>query len=161
MQMFSVRFRNLLLWSMGLSSLFVALNSIDVISDSNSSFGIALLCGMLFFAVVQIIEFRISMFVVEERFDYFVINITAYISVIVLSLLVRPLGNLIGGLFGYAEAGNIIHTVMFGIYKFAMFSTAELGWLESTLIGHAIMLSVLFLAPLGMKGYFLNGRLGR
>ncbi len=151
MSIIKMRLADLFGWCIGLSAVMTALGNIGVISGENQAVGLTMFCGMLIFAVVQCFLLRGCFYALENRFNYLFANFLSYIIFAAVSMLARPLLGVVGILFSYPELGRVVHTWLFGIFKFAMFSKAELHWAISSLIGHAAMLILVYIAPTGMK----------
>ena len=161
MGIISSRLARLFAWCAGISSVITAMTKIGIIPDTTQALGLTMLSGVAAFALVQIFDLRIHYFILEDRDDYIISNIIAYLFFAVVSMIIRPLLNIVGSVFGFAEIGSMAHTWLFDICKFAVFSNVRLGWIASSLMVHALMFAIIFAAPIGMPGYFLQNRFGR
>lgn len=151
MSIIKMRLKELFGWCIGLSAVMTALGNIGIVPGENGAVGLTMFWGMLIFTAVQAFILRECFYALENRFDYLFANILAYLIFAAVSMLARPLLGVAGMLFDYPELGRIVHTWLFGIFKFAMFTKAELHWAVSSLIGHALMLVLIYVAPAGMK----------
>ena len=136
-----IRFVELALCSVMLSSASAALWLAEIVPKSDQAVGITFLFGMIIFAILQTVFLRRSYLEYKNRFAYLAYNIFVYFLFAVGSIAAR------------IYLGNVFHTWTFGIYKFMMFANADMTWWQSAIYGHAVMVAIIFLAPIGVRRY--------
>ena len=122
MRILRTRLSEIFLWCIGLSVVSTALTYSGIAPNTSQGVGLIMFCGFLIFLAVQTFELRGCFFVLEHKFEYFLTHVIAIAFLAFFVFATRPVLNFAGVLFGVSEVGNVVHTWLFGIFKFAMFS---------------------------------------
>ena len=135
------RFFELLVTSAAISAAVTMLNISEILNTKNRLF-FGLFAGVIIFVFLNVRMMRHCYFDLKNKRLYYFSNLAAY--------LLFAAAGFVSSLF----LPNVLYTCIFVVTKFVKYLFSDIPAYYSVLIFHAIGLSAVFLAPLGMDRMF-------
>ncbi len=137
LRMIIQRFSELVVTTSAISAMLTILNVTGVL-NTQDALSIGMFAGVAFFAVMNTLMLRHSLFELKNIYIYYISNILAHIAFII---------------FGYIVYTNYpieIYTWFLAVAKFARYSNIEISNFYSAAVFYIIGFILIFTAPIGM-----------